>query len=86
MASLTSEIKFDLRFEISNLDYPVIHVHVASNSHIVDLRGHGSLQSASEVANGLGIELSGLNNLCSHAFLASNCLDGLNERTLILIH
>ena len=31
---------FDLRFEISNLDYPGIHVHIASNS----LRGHDSLQ------------------------------------------
>ena len=60
---MTSEVKFDLIFEISNLDYPGIHVHVASNSHIVDLRGHDSLQTASEVTNGLGIELSGLNNL-----------------------
>ena len=24
---------FDLRFEISNLDYPGIHVHIASNCH-----------------------------------------------------
>ena len=30
---------FDLRFEISNLDYPGIHVHIASNG----LRGHGDL-------------------------------------------
>ena len=77
---MTSEVKFDLIFEISNLDCPGIHVHVASNSHIVDLRGHGSLQTASEVTNGLGIELSGLNNLCSHAFLASNCPYGLNRK------
>ena len=84
---MTSEVKFDLRFEISNLDYPGINVHVASYSQIVDLRGHGSLQTASEVTNGLRIELGGLNNLCSHAFLASNCLYGLNERRrLILIH
>ena len=27
---------FDLRFEISNLDYPGIHVHIASNG----LGGH----------------------------------------------
>ena len=25
---------FDLRFEISNLDYPGIHVHIASNRHL----------------------------------------------------
>ena len=28
---------FDLRFEISNLDNPGIHVHIASNSHFGDL-------------------------------------------------
>ena len=33
MASIASEVKFDFRFEISNLIYPSIHVHVASNSH-----------------------------------------------------
>ena len=37
MAAMASEVKFDLRFELSNLDYPGIHVHVASNIHIVDL-------------------------------------------------
>ena len=37
---------FDLRFEISNLDYPGIHVHIASNGlprpwrPLNDLRGH----------------------------------------------
>ena len=35
----------DLRFEISNLDYPGIHVHITSNG----LQGHGSLQTTSEV-------------------------------------
>ena len=61
---MTSEVKLDLRFEISNLDYPGIHVHVASNSHIVDLWGHDSLQTASEFAYGLKIELSDLYYLC----------------------
>ena len=36
---------YDLRFEISNLEYPGIHVHFVSN----DLRGHGGLQTTSEV-------------------------------------
>ena len=36
---------YDLRFEISNLEYPGIHVHIVSN----DLRGHGGLQTTSEV-------------------------------------
>ena len=35
----------DLRFEINNLDYPGIHVHLASN----DLQGHDGLQTTSEV-------------------------------------
>ena len=86
---MISEVKFDLRFEISNLDYPGIHVHVASNSHIMDLRGHDSLQTASEFAYGLGIELSYLYYLCKQASLACNCLYGLNLRTtttLIFIH
>ena len=33
MASIASEIKFNLGFKISNLYYPGIHVHVASNGH-----------------------------------------------------
>ena len=32
-ASKTSEIKFDLRFEINNLNYPLIYVLISSNSH-----------------------------------------------------
>ena len=36
---------YDLRFDISNLDYPGIHVHIASNG----LRGHGDLKMTSEV-------------------------------------
>ncbi len=61
MASMASEVTLDLRFEISNLKYPGIHVHTAYNSHFGGLRGHGSLQTASEVANGLGIEIGGQN-------------------------
>ena len=33
VASMASEFKFDLRFEISNLNYPGIIVHVALNSY-----------------------------------------------------
>ena len=33
LASKWPEVKFDLRFEISNLNYLGIHVHIASNSH-----------------------------------------------------
>ena len=30
---MTSEVKFDLNFEISNLNYPGIYVHIASNCY-----------------------------------------------------
>ena len=31
----SSEVQFDLRFETSNLDYPGINVHIASNNHFI---------------------------------------------------
>ena len=71
---------FDLRFEISNLDYPGIHVPVASNCHIDDLQGHDSLQPASEVTNDLRIELSDLNYLHSHASRAAKCHHKSNRK------
>ena len=42
---------YDFRLDISNLDYPGIHVHIASHGlrgHD-SLRGHGDLQMTSEV-------------------------------------
>ena len=36
---------FDIRFDISNPDYPGIHVNIAYNG----LQGHGGLQMTSEV-------------------------------------
>ena len=32
-ASKRPQRSYDLRFDISNLDYPGIHAHIASNSH-----------------------------------------------------
>ena len=69
-ASKQPRRSYDLRFDISNLDYPGIHVHIASNG----LRGHGGLQTTSEVTSDLKIQLSDLDYLCYHAPLASNCL------------
>ena len=71
--------QFDLIFETSNLDYPGIHVHIASNSHFDCLLGHGGLQTASEVTCDLGIELSDLNYLRSHVSSASKGLHELND-------
>ena len=34
MASIISEVKFDLRFATSNLKYPDINVHIASDGHL----------------------------------------------------
>ena len=45
VASKQPQRSNDLRLVISNLDYPGIHVHIASNG----LRGHGGLQTTSEV-------------------------------------
>ena len=45
VASKQPQISYDLRFEISNREYPGIHVHIATNG----LRGHGGLQMTSEV-------------------------------------
>ena len=70
VASKRPRRSYDLRFDISNLDYPGIHVHIAFKG----LRGHGSLQTTSEVTSDLKIQLSDLNNLCYHASLASKCL------------
>ena len=50
-ASKRPQRSLELRFEISNYDYPGIHVRIASNGlrgHD-GLRGHGGLQTTSEV-------------------------------------
>ena len=50
-ASKQPQRSYDLRFDISNPDYPGIHVHIASNGlrgHD-GLRGHSSLKTTSEV-------------------------------------
>ena len=70
-ASKWHQRSYDLRFDISNLYYPSIYVHVASNSHFGGVWGHGGLQMTSEVTSDLGNELSDLNYLCTHGFVAS---------------
>ena len=45
-----------------------------------------SLKRASKVTNGLRIELSDLNYLCSHVFLASKSFHELNQTGWIMIH
>ena len=52
---------------------PGIHAHIAPNSSFGGLWGHGDLQMTSEVKADLKIELSDLNYLCSHAYLACKC-------------
>ena len=86
MASMASEVTFDLRFEISNLNYPGIHMHVAPNSHFGGLRGHGGLKTASEVTSDLKFELSDLNNPCWQAFLACKSFPELFATGVIIIH
>ena len=76
MASIASEVIFNLGFEISNLNYPGIHVHVASNGHLHGLCGHDGLQTASEVTSGLGIELSDINGLRTLRICTAGLLGG----------
>ena len=75
MASMASGFKFELRFEINNLNYPDIHVYIASNGHFGDLWGHGDLQMASTASGvkfDLGFEISNLNYPSIHMHIASN--------------
>ena len=67
---MASGVKFSTRLEISDLNYPEIHVHIAHNSHFHGL-DHCSLVTASEVRSDLRIELSDLNYLCWHVCLPS---------------
>ena len=73
-ASMASDVKFELRFEVSIFNYHGISVHIASNCHFDGFWDYSDLQTASEAASDLTIELSDLNNLCCHASLASKCL------------
>ena len=65
MASMISEVKFDLRLETSSLKHPDIHGHIASDGHLGGLGGYGGHKMNSEVKADLKIELSDLNYLCS---------------------
>ena len=42
-----SRVKYNPRFEISDLNYPEIHVHIDYISYFGGLPGHGSLRMAS---------------------------------------
>ena len=75
---MTSEVTSDLKFEISNINYPGNNVHVVLNTLFSGLRGHEGLQMTSEVTSDLKFELSGLNNPSSSAFLAPKCFSELN--------
>ena len=74
------EVTSDLGIKLIDLNYPGIHVYIASNSHFGALLGHGGLQTASKVTSDLGIELSDLNYLCYHPSLASISSNSMNVR------
>ena len=60
-ASMASKVKYDPRFETSNLNYHGIDVHIDYNSFLGGLWGHGGLQMpsiASEVKFDLRFEIS----------------------------
>ena len=72
-----------IRFETSNLNYPGIHMHIATENHFHGLRGSSGLQMTSEATSEVRFELSGLNYLSSHDCLASNCHHSQNVPTPI---
>ena len=59
---MASEVNFDLKFGISNLNYPGISVHIGG------LWGHGGLQTTSITVDryDLGIEVSDFNFIGGH--------------------
>ena len=76
---MTSEVKADLKIELSDLNYLCSNASLACKGFpemiATDQRGHCGLQKTSEVKADLKIELSDLNYLYSHASLA--CKDFL---------
>ena len=73
-AARSEEAKFDIKFEISNLKNPIIHMHIAPRNQYGDLSGHGSLKIAFEVASDVKFELSDLDYIYPHIFLGSKGL------------
>ena len=62
---IASEVRSDLRIELSDLKYPDMYVHIVYDSHFGGLWGHGGLHTASEVNSDFGIKLSDLGSISS---------------------
>ena len=73
-AARSEEAKFYIKFEISNLKNPIIHMHIAPSNQYGGLRGHGSLKTASEAASDVKFELSEFVYIYSHIFPGSKGL------------
>ena len=71
-ATTASEIKYGLRFEISDPNYLLIHVKncLYGMDHFGSLRGHYGLQTASEVESDLVFQISDPNYLLIHMHIA----------------
>ena len=70
-----SRVNFNPIFEISDLNYPEIHVHIAFSSHFGGLPGHCSLRMASvasEAKFDFIFEISNLNYPGIHVHNAYN--------------
>ena len=72
---------FNIILDTTNLNYPGILVHVASDSHLGGILGHDGLQMTLEVTSDLKIELGDLNCLCVHASLACEGFLEMIDRT-----
>ena len=64
-----SEVKSNLRCEISDLKYLQIYVQIVYLVPYGDLRGHYSLQTAAEVKSDLRFEICDLNYLHIHVHI-----------------
>ena len=63
MASMSLKVEFGFRFEISNLNYHYIYMHISSYGNFNGLGGCGDLQMTSKVTFDLKFELTGLIDL-----------------------
>ena len=70
-----SEVKSDLIFEISDLNYLLIHVHIAYM--VWALLAASMATTASEVKSDLRFEISDPNYLCIYISLVSKCFHEL---------
>ena len=82
LALMASEVKCNLRFEICIIDYPGMHVHIASNGFLVASEAVAATKWTMEVTSGLRIEISDYMLPC-RSWLYSSILGTYPEEDLL---